>query len=120
MKVVKISEAEMEVMEQIWTQNQAVTPKEVLSLLSQRKDWKYSTIRTFLSRLVDKGLLSCKKGRVNVYSPLLTKEEYKRCETKEFLDTLHQGSLRSILTSLCKEDISDEKLDELLKEIDNS
>lgn len=117
MKLTKISDSEMEVMQIFWKNNRPFTPNEILELLSNKK-WKYSTVKTFLSRLVEKGLLSCKKGRVNIYMAKVSEEDYKRYETREFLDTIHHGSLKSMLASLCSQDISDQKLEELLKELD--
>lgn len=118
MKITKISDAEMEVMQYFWQGNHTYTPTQLLEVLEQNKSWKYSTIKTFLTRLVEKGLLSCKKGRVNSYKAIVTEEEYKRYETKVFLDTLHKGSMKSMLASLCNGDITDERLEELLKELE--
>ncbi len=113
-----MSESEYEVMEVIWSQNREITPGEVLDLLSTKKDWKYSTLRTFLARLTEKGLLECNKGRVNSYRAIISEEEYRKGETKKFMENVHKGSLKSMLASLCENDLSDEKLEHLLKEIE--
>ncbi|MBE5962748.1 MAG: BlaI/MecI/CopY family transcriptional regulator [Lachnospiraceae bacterium] len=113
----KISDAEFEVMQVIWKEGRPMTPGEVMEHVSKEKEWKYSTLKTFLARLVQKGLLACESGRVNTYRALVSQKEYKRSETKKFLNSIHKGSLRSMLASLCKDDISEQKLDELMKEI---
>lgn len=118
MAIGKISEAEMEVMQLFWRENKEMAATEVYELLNQKNNWKYSTIKTFLARLVKKGLLFCKRGKINSYYVLVTELEYKKYETKEFLDTVHNGSMRSMILSLCKQDISNKRLEELLKELE--
>lgn len=118
MEITKISDAEMEVMQYFWHENRGYTPTELLERLEKEKNWKYSTVKTFLTRLVEKGLLSCKKGRVNQYTAIITEEEYKRHETKVFLDSVHKGSMKSMLASLCNGDITNERLEELLQELE--
>lgn len=114
----KISDAEMEIMELFWQYRKPMNPKEIIELISNTKDWKYSTVKTFLLRLVEKGFLACQRGKINSYSPLISREEYKRRETMEFLDTVHGGSLRSMLVSLTSQDITDEKLKELIHKLE--
>lgn len=117
MEVSKISNSEMEVMKIIWGAETAMTPKEVMEQAAD-KEWKYTTITTFLTRLVDKGLLECKKGRTNHYWARISESDYKRYETKDFLDTVHQGSVRSMLAALTDQDISEEALERLLQSLD--
>lgn len=90
----KLTDTEMEVMQVIWKLNRSVTSSELLEIFSE-KSWKGQTINTFLSKLVDKGLLSVTRGkwRVNHYSPCVTFKEYKKREAKSVLDTMYQGSM---------------------------
>lgn len=71
----------MEVMQVIWKLNRSVKSSELLDIFSE-KGWKGQTIATFLSKLVDKGLLSVtrarEKGRINIYKPRVTFREYKK------------------------------------------
>ena len=57
---INISEAEWEVMRVLWS-NSNVTSKLVIETLSEEKKWSASTIKTLLSRLVDKNILQTKK-----------------------------------------------------------
>lgn len=113
----RVSGSEMEIMQAVWALSPdgktPVTSAQLQTQLSSRQ-WKATTVLTFLSRLCDKGLLEAsRQGKSNLYTPLLTEEEYRRLETRAFLDEVHGGSLRSFIAALADEDLSGEELDEL-------
>lgn len=59
---VKITESEWEVMRVVWTLHQA-TSKEISEVLQEKKNWKQSTTKTFIGRLVRKGMLQTTSER---------------------------------------------------------
>ncbi|MBP1581342.1 MAG: BlaI/MecI/CopY family transcriptional regulator [Oscillospiraceae bacterium] len=98
----KISGSELEVMRLIWALERPVTAQELLKQLEE-KQWKITTLLTFLSRLCDKSVLACEKeGRANHYRPLLSQEEYQQMETAEFMEQVHSGSVQSLFAALYK------------------
>ena len=112
----KISETELELMEVIWESNLPITSNELLkSFYDKGKKWKPQTISTFLSRLVEKNfLLASKNGRSNIYTPCISKEDYKLFETQSVLNSIHQGSVKNMLSALYDGDkLSDDDIDEL-------
>ena len=63
----RLPDAELEVMQTIWSLGTQITAAEVQQHAD--KDWKMTSVLTFLSRLCDKGFLSCtKEGRQNLYA----------------------------------------------------
>ena len=68
---------ESEVMDEMWKRGQA-TVREVLEALNQGpKQRAYTTVMTIMSRLARKGLLTrVRSGKTDVYSPLVTRDEY--------------------------------------------
>ncbi|MEF3306273.1 BlaI/MecI/CopY family transcriptional regulator [Paenibacillus sp. GYB003] len=115
-QVQKLSDTEMELMEVIWECDPPVTSTELLRIFSGRgKEWKAQTISTFLSRLVEKGVLEATRhGRTNKYVPLLSPKEYKLAETQHVLDGLYQGSVKNLIAALYDGDkLSDEDIAEL-------
>jgi BlaI family penicillinase repressor len=115
MKLVKISEAEKEVMQIIWASGNPMTSAEILGNLPPERELKITTVLTFLTRLTEKGLVSFeKKGKKNYYVPLITEKEYKKFESKSFLSTIHGGSIKSFIAALCDDgEISREEIEEL-------
>ena len=83
----RLPDAELEVMQTIWTLTPPVTAAEVQQHASS--DWKMTSVLTFLSRLTDKGFLSCtKEGRQNLYTPLVSEEDYRQHESVGFIRRL--------------------------------
>lgn len=117
--MVKISQAELEIMNVIWHNTQPISVSEIISLLDSSKPRKYTTVATFISRLKDKGFLECKKnGSINEYYAAVTEEEYRRIETKEFIDSVYNGSSKGLIASLCSERLSKDDFDELMRWIE--
>lgn len=116
-KIQKMSESEMEVMQAIWSLGGKATSSELQNIL--QKDWKPTTILTFLARLVEKGILIAErggKGKSNIYTALVSENEYKHFETRSFLDTVHKGSVKSFMAALYEGDKIDQKDIEQLKD----
>ena len=91
----RLPDAELEVMQTIWSLGTQVTAAEVQQHAD--KDWKMTSVLTFLSRLCDKGFLSCtKEGRQNLYTPLVSEEDYRQSESVGFLrsDTVRPICIR--------------------------
>ena len=80
----RLPDAELEVMQTIWSLGTQVTAAEVQQHAD--KDWKMTSVLTFLSRLCDKGFLSCtKEGRQNLSDAgALTEQDID--ELRVFLD----------------------------------
>lgn len=116
MKIGKISDAEMEIMKIIWNKNRQVTTADILEEFPKENSWKITTVMTLISRLTDKGILEVTKlGKLNNYSAKMTEEEYKAIQADNFLEDMHNGSVKNFIATLfnnrkiSKEDISDLK-----------
>lgn len=71
---VEITDAEWEIMRVVWTLEQA-TSKEIIEVLQEKKDWKPATTKTFIGRLVKKGmLLAAPQGNKFIYSAGISEE----------------------------------------------
>ena len=110
-----ITDAEYQIMKILWQKGEPMAVSEVMAELSGN-DWTPSTVSTFLQRLLKKGVLSCqKKGKTNLYYPVLCENEYELSETESFLSKLYQGSVKNMVAALyenkklSKEDLSDLK-----------
>ena len=108
----RLPDAELEVMQTIWTLTPPVTAAEVQQHASS--DWKMTSVLTFLSRLTDKGFLSCtKEGRQNLYTPLVSEEDYRQRESVGFIRRLPHH-LKNLVASLSDAGaLSEQDIDEL-------
>ncbi len=117
MDIIKISDAEYEIMKIIWNEVGEVTTADIIEKLGQDNLWKHTTILTLAKRLVDKNVLKVrKKKRINYYSPKISKDEYKSYQANGFIEDMYDGSIKSLLASL----YDNQKIDEKdLKELKN-
>lgn len=112
-KAKRLPDAELEVMQAVWSLEPPVTAAQVQQNVPS--DWKATSVLTFLSRLCDKGFLSCEKeGRQNLYMPLVTREAYLQRESRSFVERLCGGSVKNLVASLSDAGaLTENDLDEL-------
>ncbi|SHJ34041.1 BlaI/MecI/CopY family transcriptional regulator [Lutispora thermophila] len=115
----RISDAERLIMEIIWKAGRPMTTLEIIQRLPQEKTWKQNTVVTFLSRLIEKGIIKAtKKGKANLYEACVTEQEYLNFETKQFIKDVHKGSIFGFISALCDNgDITREDIEALMKRL---
>ncbi|WP_058302977.1 BlaI/MecI/CopY family transcriptional regulator [Gorillibacterium timonense] len=115
-QVPQISESELIIMTIIWDKGNSARFAEIMEELDQLKtEWKKSTVLTFLSRLIEKNMLSTRKfGRRNEYTALMTRNHYQAYQTKQFLDKVYSGNVQGLVHMLVQNHlISDKDVEEL-------
>lgn len=116
----KLGEAELEIMQVIWDSGNAVTSNHILRQLQGRRQWQLSTLMTSLSRLVDKGFVSCDRSTgSNLYASIIPENEYKTGASRHFLEKLYNNSIKSMIASLYSDKaIQDADIEELRNFLD--
>lgn len=111
----KISESEAQVMEVLWEQHPK-TSGEVVEAVSRREDWSPKTIRTLLTRLLEKGAVSRSgSGRQYRYSPEISREEWLRDRAGNLIETHCRGRLAPLVSAFASsESLSEEDRAEIL------
>ncbi len=114
-----LPDAELRVMQIVWSLCPPVTASEVQK--NAKKEWKATSVLTFLSRLCEKGFLMCKKeGRQNFYTPLIDRETYLQNEGRSFVMRMYGGSVRNFVASLSDAGaLTDEDISELRAFLDS-
>lgn len=116
-----LGDLEAEIMELVW-QEQEVCVRDVHRLLGRERDIAYTTVMTVMGRLSDKGLLEKEKaGKMYLYRPALTKEEFHRSIAGSIInglgDELAKASLAYFVDNLSEADESTlVELENLIKE----
>lgn len=90
-----IPNAELQVMQVIWDTPVSLSVKQLIHEIQEvNPNWKTSTIRTLIDRLVVKGCLAVHLcDRVRYYTALTNKQAYLREVTKKFLLQHYSGSV---------------------------
>lgn len=119
--VKKLGEAELEIMQVIWKADAPVTSSFILKELQERRKWQLSTLMTSLSRLVDKGFISCDRTTGNnLYSSIISENDFKAKESKSFLEKLYNNSIQNMVATLySNKAINDSDMNELRKFLDD-
>lgn len=120
-KIMKnLGEAELEIMQVIWCAGIPVTSNYILKELQGRRKWQLSTLMTSLSRLSDKGYVVCdRETGTNLYTFIITENEYKMKESKHFLEKLYNNSIQNMVATLYSNQvIKTSDMDELRKFLD--
>jgi BlaI family penicillinase repressor len=93
-----ISESEWILMEALW-EAAPQTASELARLLRPTTQWADNTVRTLLTRLVEKGALTTDENasRTRTFVPLVTRETCVRAESQTFLDRVFGGAAKPLL-----------------------
>ena len=113
---INISEAEWEVMRVVWS-NVHTTSKFVIDTLGEEKSWTPSTIKTLLSRLVEKGFLeTTKQGNKFLYSAKCVEDECLEIFTQNFLERICERRTHIIVKNIIETDnLSKSNIDEIIE-----
>jgi len=83
---IRITDAEWQVMTVVW-EKAPVPAAAVTDALEAKHRWSLATVRTLLSRLVGKGVVSQRQdGRRYLYVPQISRDECVRQQSDSFLD----------------------------------
>ncbi len=100
----RLSDAEWTVMDVVWDQGQA-TAREVQELVAEQTGWAYTTTRTLLTRLVEKGALrESRRGNASLYEPRIDRTSARRSAVRSLLERAFRGSAASFLQHLVAEE----------------
>ena len=110
----KISSAEWDVMSVVWAKA-PVTATDVFEALPAGHGWKQKTVNTFLTRLVDKGVLKVdRKEKAFVYTARLPREKCVQSESESFLQRVFRGATGDLVKHFCAQaDLTPEQIEEL-------
>ena len=116
MEKYKLGEMETAFAEIIWN-NAPVTSGELVKICEKELKWKKSTTYTMLKRLCQRGIFENENGTVKI---LITRDEFKSAQSKEFIEETFEGSLPMFLTAFTKRNkLSAKEIEEIKNLIDN-
>ena len=118
----RISDAELEVMEALWSGDAPLTAAEVAERIDPSRQWSDRTIKTMLARLLAKGVIAHEEdGRRYLYQPMVARDRYVAGESRRMVDRLFGGRAAPMVAHLAqgkglsRDDLAE--LEALLKEL---
>jgi len=121
----KITQAEWEVMQILWNADAPLSAAEVIARLETKANWNPKTVRTFLSRLIQKQAVhTVKRDRAGYellhYVPLIDRASALQAKQATFADRFFGGTVHSMLAGCIQSgEISIDELRELREMIDS-
>jgi len=102
----KLTNSEWQLMNCLWERHPA-TARGIAERLPEHVTWAYTTIRTLLARLVDKGAVrEYKEGNTSLYDPLLARDAARRSALKTLVNQAFDGAYGPLMHFL----VNDRKL----------
>jgi len=117
-----ISESEWQVMEVLW-ETSPRTASEVAKELKDKTGWADNTVRTLLTRLVDKGAVKVvgPDESPRRFAPAVKREACVKAESASFLERIFQGAAKPLLVHFAKNTrLTPDEVKELKKLLDQS
>ena len=110
----ELTEAEWAIMKVVW-ENEPCAAGTVQEALEQIKDWAYSTVKTTMDRMVDKGLLEITRIRnLQLFNSKINEEDARKGEFRKMLKRAFDGALTPMMQFLIEQEgLSKEELSRL-------
>lgn len=124
MKYQRLPDSELDIMLILWNGHPEMSRLEVQQEISKKKELAATTVQTLLTRLEKKDFVSVRKnGQMNLYTPLVSQEDYQHEESQSILERLYANSLGNFITALyAGRKISEDKrkeLEDLIQEMES-
>ncbi len=123
MKNKTLSEFEWQIMRIVWNKSE-ISVRETHAIIQKKQERAYTTVQTYMERLVKKDFLKKQKtGMINLYSALVKEEDIQKNETSSFIKKAFNGSFSKMaaflfdMDNLTEKDL--EKIKSLLEEKEN-
>jgi len=99
----KLTKAEWQIMNALWEKHPA-TARDVMDRLPAGIKWAYTTIKTMLTRLVEKQAVSeAKQGNTSVYDPLVSQRKARISAFRSLVDQAFDGAMGPLVHFLVEE-----------------
>jgi BlaI family penicillinase repressor len=116
----KLTQAEWQIMNALWEKHPA-TAREIMTRLPKGVKWAYTTIKTMLSRLVEKEAVSeNKQSNTSYYEPLVSQRKARLSAFRILLDQSFDGAMGPLMHFLLQEQkLNDKQKEELIETLRN-
>ena len=113
---VELTEGEWEIMKVVW-EKQPCTAGTVQEKLVKSRDWAYSTVKTTMDRMTEKGILTIERIRnLQLFRACISEVDAKRGEFRKMLKRAFDGALTPMMQFLIEhEGLSKEQASQLRK-----
>jgi predicted transcriptional regulator len=106
---IRLSDAELEVMEALWDSPAPLSATEVAERVPADRHWSLATVKSLLSRLLAKQAIEpARDGRRFLYTTLIERDSYVGAESRRFVTRLFGGKLSPLIAQMAEEEAIDD------------
>lgn len=99
----KLTQAEWQIMNALWEKHPA-TARDIMSRLPKDVKWAYTTLKTMLSRLVEKEAVSEEKhANTSIYEPLVSQRKARLSAFRMLLEQSFDGAMGPLMHFMLEE-----------------
>ena len=111
----KLTQAEWQIMNSLWEKHPA-TAREIMNRLPNGVKWAYTTLKTMLSRLVEKEAVSeSKQSNTSIYEPLISQRKARLSAFRLLLDQSFDSAMGPLMHFMLQEQkLNDKQKEELI------
>ena len=116
----KLTQAEWQIMNALWEKHPA-TAREIMTRLPKGVKWAYTTVKTMLSRLVEKEAVSeSKQSNTSYYEPLVSQRKARLSAFRLLLNQSFDGAMGPLMHFMLQEQkLNDKQKKELIEILQN-
>lgn len=101
----KLSDSEWTVMNALWDKQSPASVRDVLEAVTPEIDWAYTTVKTVLTRLEEKGVVRSElDGKMKLFEPLVSQEKAQRTAVRGLIERAFGGAASGLFHHLVSED----------------
>jgi BlaI family penicillinase repressor len=110
----ELTAGEWSIIQAVWDNEPCAAPT-VQEELEKKTGWSYSTVKTMMDRMVDKGLLATQRIRnLILYTSIITKKEAQKGEIMRAVKRAFGGAMTPMMQFLLEnKNMTEEELDQL-------
>ncbi len=115
----RLTPLETQVMDAVWQLGEA-TVRQVRDRLDQDRPMAYNTVLTIMRILRQKGFLKTRReGRMDVYRPVVSRDQAARSSLGELMDRFFAGSAAALVSHLlASEQVDPKDMREIRRQVD--
>lgn len=123
-KIIRIPDAELDIMLILWKSGDALRVSEIHNALKDIRPCSKPAIHTLIERLSDRGFVKIETVDAStpykLITPLVMENDYRAAESENFVDKLCRGSWKTLIATLVDTGkISRDDIDEITELIKN-
>ena len=117
----ELTEAEWAIMKVVW-EKEPCTAGTVQEILADTRDWAYSTVKTTMDRMADKGFLAMERIRnLQLFRSSISEVDARRAEFRRMLKRAFDGALTPLMQFLIEDEgLSQDEAAQLRRLVDKA